>query len=91
MKKTLLESAAVGTEELELQYTYWRDGKFFVGFLNDYPDDSTQGLSLAELEEALAEVYEIRLEEKKHLEEIWRKGEKHPEPIRKIGRIKVLI
>jgi len=79
MKKTPLKPA-VRTKELELQYTYWRDGKFFVGFLNDYPEDSTQGLSLAELEEALAEVYEIMQEEKEHLA-----------AIRKTGRIKVLV
>jgi len=52
---------------MELEYTYWQDGEFFVGFFNDYPNDSTQGLSLAELEEALIEVYEIRQKEKKHL------------------------
>ena len=63
---------------MELQYTYWQDGLFFVGFLNDYPDDSTQGISLAELEEALVEVYEIKQEEKKHLAEI-----------RKTGRVKI--
>jgi len=63
---------------MELQYTYWQDGDFFVGFLDDYPNDSTQGVSLAELEEALVEVYEIRQEEKKHLAEI-----------RKTGRIRI--
>jgi predicted RNase H-like HicB family nuclease len=63
---------------MELLYTYWQDGQFFVGFLNDYPDDSTQGVSLAELEEALVEVYEIKQEEKKHLAEI-----------RKTGKIKI--
>ena len=63
---------------MELQYTYWNDGSFFVGFLNDYPDDSTQGVSLAELEEALIEIYQIKQEEKKHLE-----------AIRKTGRIKI--
>jgi len=63
---------------MELQYTYWQDGDFFVGFLDDYPNDSTQGVSLAELEEALFEVYEIRQEEKKHLAEI-----------RKTGRIRI--
>ena len=89
MKKTLLESA-VETKELELQYTYWRDGKFFVGFLNDYPEDPTQGLSLAELKEALAEVYEIKQEEKMR-RKVTRKEKKRPEPIRKIGKIKVLI
>ena len=63
---------------MELQYTYWQDGLFFVGFLNDYPDDSTQGVSLAELEEALIEVYEIKQEEKKHLAQI-----------RKTGKVKI--
>ena len=59
---------------MELEYTYWQDSEFFVGFLNDYPDDSTQGLSLADLEEALIEVYEIRQEEKKRLAEIRKTG-----------------
>jgi len=59
---------------MELEYTYWQDGNFFVGFLNDYPEDSTQGVSLAELEEALTEIYEIKQEEKKHLAEIRKTG-----------------
>ncbi|MCL2722712.1 MAG: type II toxin-antitoxin system HicB family antitoxin [Treponema sp.] len=63
---------------MELDYTYWQDGEFFVGFLNDYPKDSTQGLTIEELEEALKEVYEIRQEEKKHLA-----------AIRKAGKIKI--
>ena len=63
---------------MEIQYTYWQDRQFFIGFLNDFPDDSTQGLSLPELEEALLEVYEIKQEEKKHLA-----------AIRKTGKIKI--
>jgi len=63
---------------MELEYTYWQEGEFFIGFLNDYPDDSTQGFSLSELEEALIEVYEIKQEEKRHLAEI-----------RKIGKVKI--
>jgi hypothetical protein len=59
---------------MELKDTYWQDGAFFVGFLNAYPDDSTQGLTQAELEEALIEVYEIRQEEKKHLASIRKTG-----------------
>jgi hypothetical protein len=59
---------------MELQYTYWQDGAFFVGFLDDYPDDSTQGVSLAELEEALIEVYHIKQEEKEHLAKIRKTG-----------------
>ena len=65
-------------KKMELQYTYWNDGAFFVGFLNDYPDDSTQGVSLTELEEALVEIYEVKQEEKRHLAKI-----------RKIGKIKL--
>ena len=59
---------------MELEYTYWQDEEYFVGFLNDYPEDSTQGLSLAELEEALIEVYEIRQEEKLRLARIRKTG-----------------
>ena len=59
---------------MELEYTYWQDGIYFVGFLNDYQDDSTQELSLAELEDALVEVYEIRQEEKNHLAQIRKTG-----------------
>ena len=59
---------------MEKQYTYWQDGQFFVGFLDDFPDDSTQGLSLAELEEALIEIYEIKQEEKQHLAKIRKTG-----------------
>jgi hypothetical protein len=59
---------------MELEYTYWQDGNFFVGYLNAYPDDSTQGFSLSELEEALIEVYQIKQEEKKHLAEIRKTG-----------------
>ena len=72
---TLLKTGGIF---MELQYTYWQDGSFFVGFLNDYPEDSTQGTSLAELEEALIEVYEIRQEEKHHLAKI-----------RKTGKVKI--
>jgi hypothetical protein len=59
---------------VELQYTYWQDGSFFVGFLNNYPDDSTQGLSLPELEDALIEIYEIKQEEKENLAKIRKTG-----------------
>ena len=59
---------------MEMEYTYWQNGEYFVGYLNDYPDDSTQGLTLSELEEALVEIYEIRQEEKKHLAEIRKTG-----------------
>ena len=63
---------------MEKEYTYWQDGSYFVGFLNEYPEDSTQGFSLSDLEEALIEVYEIKQEEKNHLA-----------AIRKTGKLKI--
>lgn len=32
-----------------VKYTYWRDGAYYLGYLNDYPDYLTQGLSKEEL------------------------------------------
>ena len=32
-----------------LEYTFWQDGEFFIGHLNDYPDYETQGHSKDEL------------------------------------------
>jgi len=31
------------------KFTYWRDGDFYLGFLNEYPDYQTQGMSKEEL------------------------------------------
>ena len=28
-----------------VKFTSWQDGDFFIGFLNEYPDYQTQGLS----------------------------------------------
>ena len=36
-----------------IKYTFWQDGEFFIGFLNDYPDYETQGYSKVELLENL--------------------------------------
>jgi predicted RNase H-like HicB family nuclease len=41
----------------KLEYTYWKDGEFFLGYLNDYPDHMTQGKTLKELEEMLKSLY----------------------------------
>lgn len=32
-----------------LKFTYWRDGGFYLGFWNDYPDYQIQGMSKGEL------------------------------------------
>jgi len=39
-----------------LEYTFWRDGEFFIGHLNEYPDYETQGLSKEELIENLKDL-----------------------------------
>ena len=41
-----------------LKYTYRRDGEFFIGFLNDYPDYRTQGTSKEDLVENLKSLLE---------------------------------
>ena len=52
---------------MELQYTYWqeKDG-WFLGYLNDYPAHWTQGKTVEELEEMLADLYELEREEQPH-------------------------
>jgi predicted RNase H-like HicB family nuclease len=30
-------------------FTYWQDGDYFLGFLNEYPDYQTQGMTKTEL------------------------------------------
>ena len=32
-----------------LKFTYWKDGEYYLGFLNDYPDYETQGMSKEDL------------------------------------------
>lgn len=39
-----------------LEYTYWQDGEFFIGHLNEYPDYETQGYSKEELIENLKDL-----------------------------------
>jgi predicted RNase H-like HicB family nuclease len=39
-----------------IKYTYWKDGNYYLGFLNNYPDYQTQGLSKEELISNLKEL-----------------------------------
>ena len=39
------------------KFTYWRDGDYFLGYLNEYPDYETQGLSFEELKTNLMSLY----------------------------------
>jgi predicted RNase H-like HicB family nuclease len=38
------------------KFTYWQDGDYYLGFLNDYPDYQTQGMSKEELVNNLTEL-----------------------------------
>ena len=39
-----------------IQYTFWQDGEFFLGYLNKFPEYETQALSKEELLENLKEL-----------------------------------
>lgn len=38
-------------------FTYWQDGEFWLGHLDEFPDYTTQGMSLDELKEQLQDLY----------------------------------
>ena len=42
---------------LKIKYTYWKDDKMWLGYLQDYPDYLTQGETINELEENLRDIY----------------------------------
>ncbi len=39
-----------------VKYTFWQEGGFFLGYLNEYPDYCTQGYSKDELLENLKDL-----------------------------------
>jgi predicted RNase H-like HicB family nuclease len=39
------------------KFTYWKDGKYWLGYLNIYPDYMSQGSSLQELKDNLKDIY----------------------------------
>lgn len=39
-----------------ISFTVWRDGKHYLGFLNDYPDYQTQATTKSELVENLKDI-----------------------------------
>lgn len=39
-----------------IKYTFWQDGEFFLGYLNEYPDYVTQGNSKEALLENLRDL-----------------------------------
>jgi len=40
-----------------LGFTYWQDGKDGIGYLDEFPDYSTQGSSLEDLQQHLQDLY----------------------------------
>ncbi|TAK60833.1 type II toxin-antitoxin system HicB family antitoxin [Methylobacter sp.] len=41
----------------EINYTFWKDDNFFLGYLNEYPDYLTQGTTKEELQENLKDLF----------------------------------
>ncbi len=41
----------------KIRYIYWQDGEFWLGYIEEYPDYITQGMSLEELEVNLLDLY----------------------------------
>ncbi|MGH9430977.1 MAG: type II toxin-antitoxin system HicB family antitoxin [Terriglobia bacterium] len=39
-----------------IKFTYWQDGDYYLGFLNDYPDYQTQAMSKEELVQNLKDI-----------------------------------
>ncbi|NOQ64085.1 MAG: type II toxin-antitoxin system HicB family antitoxin [Methyloprofundus sp.] len=43
---------------MKINFTHWKDGVFYIGFINQYPDYETQGESLEELKENLIDLWQ---------------------------------
>ncbi len=43
---------------MKTSFTYWQDGVWFIGYLDEYPDYQTQGESLEDLKEHLLDLYQ---------------------------------
>jgi hypothetical protein len=46
---SILNDRLEGFRMKTLKFTYWKDVDFYLGYLNDYPDYQTQGMSKEEL------------------------------------------
>ena len=42
---------------MKTRFTWWKDGGFFLGYLDEYPDYQTQGESLDDLKVHLLDLY----------------------------------
>lgn len=41
----------------KIKYKFWKDGDFWIGHLEEYPDYMTQGETIEELEENLRDLF----------------------------------
>jgi predicted RNase H-like HicB family nuclease len=57
-EKVIGREGAFASMEKTMKFTYWKDGEFFLGYLNDYPDYETQGMTKEELIENLRALLE---------------------------------
>jgi predicted RNase H-like HicB family nuclease len=55
-----MDSGVYGEEGAmkHISFTYWVDGDYYIGYLNDFPDYWTQGTSLEDLTESLKALFE---------------------------------
>jgi len=42
---------------MKISYIYWKDGEFWLGYLEEYPDYMTQGTTMDELKENLKDLF----------------------------------
>jgi predicted RNase H-like HicB family nuclease len=42
---------------MKIKYIYWKDGDFWLGYLEDYPDYLTQGSTLEDLQIHLKDLF----------------------------------
>lgn len=47
----------------KFKITYWKDGDFYLGYINDYSEYLTQGETLDELSNNLKDIYKDLIEE----------------------------
>ena len=63
---------------MEMDYTYWEgEGGWLVGYLNEYPENWTQGKDIVELEEMLLDLFKNFSEEAKRKKNLARNIIKH--------------
>jgi predicted RNase H-like HicB family nuclease len=44
---------------MKLKYTYWKEGGWYLGFLDEFPGWWTQGKDVGELEAMLLDLYDL--------------------------------